>query len=595
MARRWAIIIIYILVIYSLIILVMFPSPPGHTSESIQTNTSLTPKSPRHILLIHESDYGLPWYTAFTEALRDSLDKISNIKIELHVEFTGLSYHFDDDYVQLLVALYGRRYADHRIDLIITTSNVTTRFITEHGKVIFPSTPILFITDTEDVDIVRTKQNMTGIVEKVEIEDTLNLALELLPKTRHIAVVSGASDPDRFYEAKARRVIKKYEGKLEPIYLTGLSWEELLDNLRRLPAYTVVLYLPTLQDAEGTRLVPMDVLPAIVEAANRPVFSFWDTLLGTGIVGGVLFSTEIAGEKSAEMALSILNGKAPRSIPIVRGASEYMFDARQLEKWGIREGSLPHGAIIRYKTLTFWDLYKWHVIFYSLFLVLGAVGYVQYKGHQYKKRLEQEGRMRKLLEQTVEARTAELQKANTELERLSNTDGLTSVYNRRHFEALLQTEWSRHMRNKAPFSLVMCDVDFFKRFNDTYGHQAGDACLKKVAQALKEAAGRSHDITARYGGEEFVILLPETDSEAATVVAERARIAVQQLEIPHSTSLVKSTVSISMGVATVIPDQSNDSTTIVNYADRMLYESKKNGRDRIHVFNHMSCVSVQTG
>ncbi len=169
------------------------------------------------------------------------------------------------------------------------------------------------------------------------------------------------------------------------------------------------------------------------------------------------------------------------------------------------------------------------------------------------------------------------------LDQLAYLDGLTEIPNRRRFDMVLETEWARAVRNKTPFSLAMVDVDFFKQYNDHYGHAMGDLTLQKIAQALKCGLNRPGDFVARYGGEEFVIVLPETDA-AAQVVAERLRQNVVDCNIPHQYSQVAEHVSVSIGLVTIMNTDNIttiQSETILKTADQNLYLAKKNGRNQI--------------
>ena len=172
-------------------------------------------------------------------------------------------------------------------------------------------------------------------------------------------------------------------------------------------------------------------------------------------------------------------------------------------------------------------------------------------------------------------------KAQLELERLANHDGLTGIFNRRCFDERLHNEWSRASREKQPLSLIMIDVDHFKRFNDTYGHQAGDECLKKVAAVLEKQTYRPSDMAARYGGEEFAMILPAIDEEGASVVAHRIRDEIAALGIPHSGSDLMGLVTVSVGVATVRPVQGGKVDELVRLADEALYAAKGAGRHRV--------------
>ncbi len=177
----------------------------------------------------------------------------------------------------------------------------------------------------------------------------------------------------------------------------------------------------------------------------------------------------------------------------------------------------------------------------------------------------------------------ELKRVNQELEELAMTDGLTRIANHRFFDQKLKTEWHRLRREVAPFSLILCDIDYFKRYNDTYGHLAGDSCLQRVAKALRDSVKRPSDLVARYGGEEFAIILPNTDLEGATHIAEIICTQIRSLKIPHRDSLIKPYVTLSVGVASTIPMPSLTPETLIMTADYALYQAKTNGRDRIFV------------
>jgi diguanylate cyclase (GGDEF)-like protein/PAS domain S-box-containing protein len=168
-----------------------------------------------------------------------------------------------------------------------------------------------------------------------------------------------------------------------------------------------------------------------------------------------------------------------------------------------------------------------------------------------------------------------------ELEALSFLDSLTGVANRRKFDAVLAMEWDEARRNTQPLSLILFDVDFFKRYNDHHGHIEGDGCLRRIAQALASAANRPRDFLARYGGEEFVLVLPASDEVAADAVAERCRQAIFKAQIPHGNSPLGQLVTVSMGVGTVIPAAGQEAHAFIDQVDRRLYQAKQAGRNRI--------------
>jgi two-component system, sensor histidine kinase LadS len=189
------------------------------------------------------------------------------------------------------------------------------------------------------------------------------------------------------------------------------------------------------------------------------------------------------------------------------------------------------------------------------------------------------------LERMVATRTADLKKANRQLKLLAQRDSLTGLFNRRHFEELFRQQEALHQRKQMPLSLLMLDIDFFKQFNDTYGHVAGDQCLAQVAGKLQRSVPRASDFCARYGGEEFIVCLGGTDEQGCFQVADRLRQAVEELAITHAGSKVAAHVTISIGCATSPGASPLELHTLKERADQALYQAKKNGRNRVELFS----------
>lgn len=175
----------------------------------------------------------------------------------------------------------------------------------------------------------------------------------------------------------------------------------------------------------------------------------------------------------------------------------------------------------------------------------------------------------------------ELIRLQEELKELSYKDSLTGIANRRMFDSIMDMEWVNSRRNHQPLSLIMLDIDYFKQYNDHYGHIKGDDCLKHVGQLLSTAATRSKDFIARFGGEEFVLVLPETDAISAQQVAERCRSLILDQQIPHENSKVSQILTVSLGVGTITPSSDDEPKEFIEEVDRLLYMAKQNGRNRI--------------
>lgn len=204
---------------------------------------------------------------------------------------------------------------------------------------------------------------------------------------------------------------------------------------------------------------------------------------------------------------------------------------------------------------------------------------------EYSRSLEQQvdDRTQALQQEIKQRQTAEasLQIANQELQNLAYVDGMTHIANRRRFDEQLDQEWRRMKREQLPLSLILCDVDYFKQYNDTYGHQVGDECLCHIARAIVAAARRSADLVARYGGEEFVMLLPNTPLAGAKQVASSIQSNIKNLQLHHRNSDVSKYVTASYGVACMMPDDNNEPGQLLLRVDKALYYAKRSGRDRI--------------
>jgi diguanylate cyclase (GGDEF)-like protein len=231
------------------------------------------------------------------------------------------------------------------------------------------------------------------------------------------------------------------------------------------------------------------------------------------------------------------------------------------------------GAVFHFRLKPYFSQTPWFYLLCALVLAVLIGAFFRMRIKNLKKRKSQ-------LERLVEERTHLLEQANRELSRLATLDGMTGIYNYYWFSSYLDREWRRGVRNVTPIAIILVDVDFFKLFNDTYGHQAGDECLKKIASKLAGTCRRPGDAVARYGGEEFIVILPETDSTEAAIMAEKMREAVESMAISHEKSPVKPVVTISVGYAAAVPKQGVDPAHLIKTADEALYLSKKHGRNR---------------
>ncbi|NLF43576.1 MAG: diguanylate cyclase, partial [Bacteroidales bacterium] len=182
----------------------------------------------------------------------------------------------------------------------------------------------------------------------------------------------------------------------------------------------------------------------------------------------------------------------------------------------------------------------------------------------------------------IEQQKHELEKVNRQLQKLSLKDHLTQLWNRRKYDETINSEWNRCLRYQRPIALMLLDIDYFKEYNDFYGHLAGDECLTKIGQTIKNSLSRSTDMAARYGGEEFIVLLPDSGKEEAIKIADMLRLKTESMNIPHEKSSVSNYVTVSIGVTSTVPDGNSSYQDLFNVADRALYQAKNAGRNQVN-------------
>ena len=238
----------------------------------------------------------------------------------------------------------------------------------------------------------------------------------------------------------------------------------------------------------------------------------------------------------------------------------------------------------------------------SLIVRAAALGLLLWAAFMFSRRLRRELDEQERLRQTISAanlrledmvqeRTAELEEANRKLADLSTTDGLTSLANRRRFDEVFDSEWQRARRQGLPLAIAMIDVDEFKAYNDHFGHQAGDDVLRRIGAILRAHIQRSSDLTARYGGEEFIIVLPGMNLKEATALVETIRQAVQADGMKHTEQSPAGVVTVSIGVATCIPQPGYDAEGLLREADAAMYEAKRRGRNNVVALDHLTKIN----
>lgn len=315
---------------------------------------------PYRVLVLHSLRNSLPvntdWYTGIVRGFESA----SDLRIDIDIEAPDLTRFSDPGYIADLLELYRRKYAGNVPNLIIPTYTPALEFLLDHGEDLFPGVPVVFCgADSLFVTGREIPPYVTGVASHADITGTAELALQLHPGARRMAVIVGSGHLDQLFERRARQALQSFEDRVDLIWLRGMRLEELLKAVQRLPPDTVILYVLQLRDRTGESHFPFYTTSRLASVANAPTYGLWDTLIGHGIIGGRLITIEDDGFRAARMGLRILRGEAPTAIPVVlRRANPAIVDGRELARWSIDEDRLPAEVQIRHRQTSMWEDHK---------------------------------------------------------------------------------------------------------------------------------------------------------------------------------------------------------------------------------------------
>jgi len=329
-----------------------------------QLISSAQVKEVRRVLILNDlSIISSPGFTEVDQAILSGLQK-SPYRIEVYQESLQLTFFPDKASQRPFRESLMHKYSERKPDLIIAAGSASFKFIAESDESFIRQTPIVVCAILGDIsDQLEPWLHVTGVVGRIQPEETLKTALHLLPATKHVVVVGGTGKFDEGWERGAKQAFQNYESKLDFIYLTDLTMPVLLERLRHLPSNTIVYYTSISQDAAGERFISSaQSVPLVASAANAPVFVTDDVDLRAGMVGGDLVNWADDAGVAAGMAVRVLNGEKPQDIPVVKSKNEFMFDWRALKRWGVSEKNLPAGSIVLNRQPGLWESHKGYII-----------------------------------------------------------------------------------------------------------------------------------------------------------------------------------------------------------------------------------------
>jgi PAS domain S-box-containing protein len=279
-------------------------------------------------------------------------------QIDYYTEYLDVARFPEPDYQPAVRDFFRRKYISQTFDVVVAPTNAMVDFAIKYRDELFPGATVVFGAGSP-----RSGPKTTGVVFPLNVKSSIDMAIQLHPDLRHVFVVSGVSDADRYYQDLAREQFRTYEGRLGFTYSSGLAMPDLLRRLAELPEHTVVYFLSLYDDGHGSKFDNLAALDRVVAVANVPTYVWIDTSAGHGAVGGSVLSVERLVGAIADVALRVLKGESPETIPVREiDPNIAQFDWRQLRRWGISESRLPAGSLVRFRQPSLWDQYKLYVI-----------------------------------------------------------------------------------------------------------------------------------------------------------------------------------------------------------------------------------------
>jgi len=333
-----------------------------------------SPKETKRVLLLYSEEKADPAHELTDQGIRAVFRSNQMFNVLLYTEYLDLTRFSGPGYTHAVAEYLRRKYAATKIDVIISVYPAALDFLMGEGVNVFSGVPVVVCeilrSSAENLDRSPWRRFTTGVILGDNIAGLLDSVFRLKPGTKRVALVAGTSGNDARSEMIFRNALKPYAGKIELIDLAKLPMQEILARVGSLPPDTVVLYSTLFRDGTGRSFVPREALSLVSRAANAPVFGHYEPQLGFGIVGGQLVSFELQGRESAALALRIMGGESPASIPFAgEQASINAYDWRELERWGISEGVLPPGSILKFKPPSLWEDH-WPVILGGIFFMV---------------------------------------------------------------------------------------------------------------------------------------------------------------------------------------------------------------------------------
>jgi diguanylate cyclase (GGDEF)-like protein len=530
-----------------------------------QNNENTSVKNILVLLSYHQS---YPWTQYFLNGLgtvKEKYDEPINFYL-VNMESVRLPDALtSEEWIEYLL----KKYSGIHIDAVIAESAWASDFLNRNSETLFGSVPKIYFTGDEIKNEPYNK--VLSFQYDLYARETFELAIKQNPKTENIYIIRG-TNPGTEEIIQNLCMLIKDKPELKYTILENLTYEQYLDEIENTPPNSLIFFTLLLNDIDGKKLIPRDFLSELALVSNAPVYSFWSSFIGSGVVGGYMADGAETAESMVEAAMDyIKNGKFKDEYI----AADIFIDWNAVKRFNINENTIPGNAQIFSKPVPFLDLYLMEVLQVITVIVLVISLFTIF----WIRKLSKMNKKLKVLNREVI-----VAKNNAEI--LARTDMLTGMDNRLAFFEKAEQICRQVKRLKKPKAVLMIDIDHFKSINDKYGHPAGDLVIKKIAFIIITSK-REVDVAARFGGEEFVIIVPFTDEQGALNLAERIRNEAENSIIRYDNKKIKFTVSIGIFGNDNSHNTYNacDLDEALKRADEALYEAKSTGRNSVVKYN----------
>jgi diguanylate cyclase (GGDEF)-like protein len=527
----------------------------------------------RRVLVLYSlgADSSSAWQRLVHKGLYDELGRSSQGATPAIFEERFDANRIGEEKSQEGMAPYlATKYADMKFDAIVTENFVAARFLSSHPE-LFAGVPRHYVNHGREQ---WTPRDGMGYEVTSDFERAIGVIPMVAPNVRHVAIVGDRTARGRLWLDRIRTVTPRFPNIRFEIWDDG-SVDELRRRAARLDRSSAIFMLAALREEGNARIQSRELAMQISAVSRAPLFTHSESLVMPGVVGGYVVSGEAVGRMMARLLLG-----QPAMTSQLQG---YYFDFPTARQAGLH--NLPQEAVILNRPHNVWELYRWQIIGAGALIALQGmlITALVLSLRSRRRAMAELACERSSLEDRILQRTLELLQANRKLEALATTDPLTGIANRRKMTEQIAQELERARRFHHPLSLLMIDIDHFKRINDTYGHDVGDQAIIQIATLLT-ANLRAVDMVARFGGEEFVLLMPETHIAVAVHAAERLREQAAGLQLRTEFG-VEVELTISIGVAAADPHGTPDTpSSLLVRSDKALYRAKKEGRNRVVQF-----------